>query len=145
MIKREEMIDILKSHQTTFRDGSDGEYYDYSAIDSEDFGDVVTELIEKIKKNELETLLEINKMCEESLEPTLFEKWEEVKAALYRNRQDLKITWEFVDWAEKATGEAQIKGVDNKGNIFEATGIMGGGEIVEVYDIEPQIEETVDG
>lgn len=46
------------------------------------------------------------------------------------------ITWEFVDWAEKATGEAQIKGIDNKGNNFEATGIMGGGEIVEVYDIE---------
>jgi len=46
------------------------------------------------------------------------------------------ITWEFVDWVEKATNEAQIKGADNKGNNFEATGIMGGGEIVEVYDIK---------
>lgn len=46
------------------------------------------------------------------------------------------IKWEFVDWAEKATNEAQIKGMDNKGNIFEATGIMGSGDIVEVYDIE---------
>jgi len=47
-----------------------------------------------------------------------------------------KITWEFIDWAEKATSEAQLQGVDNKGNQFEATGVMGGGEIVKVYDIK---------
>ena len=46
------------------------------------------------------------------------------------------ITWEFVDWAEKATNEAQIKGSDNEGNLFEATGVMGGAEIVYVCDIE---------
>jgi hypothetical protein len=49
------------------------------------------------------------------------------------------ITWEFVDWVEKATNEAQIKGIDNKGNLFKATGIMGSGEIVFVYDIEPTV------
>tara|TARA_R110000787_G_scaffold229259_4_gene336824 strand:+ start:2018 stop:2182 length:165 start_codon:yes stop_codon:yes gene_type:complete len=47
-----------------------------------------------------------------------------------------KVTWEFVGWVEKATNEANIQGLDNNGNEFEATGVMGGGEIVEVYDIK---------
>jgi len=47
-----------------------------------------------------------------------------------------KITWEFVEWVEKETQEAFIKGADDFGNNYEASGIMGGGEIVEVNDIK---------
>ena len=50
------------------------------------------------------------------------------------------ITWEFVEWAEKSTYEAFIKGVDNDGWTYEAIGIMGDGEIQEVKDIELDIE-----
>lgn len=40
--------------------------------------------------NEKDLLAIINKMCEESLSPELFEKWEEVKTQLEINRQKLK-------------------------------------------------------
>ena len=46
-----------------------------------------------------------------------------------------KIHWEFKEWAEKSTGEVSIIGTDDFGIEYEATGIMGSGEIVEVRDI----------
>lgn len=43
------------------------------------------------KRNyEQELIVEMQRMCEESLDPKRFEKWEDVKAALQRNRQALK-------------------------------------------------------
>jgi hypothetical protein len=52
------------------------------------------------------------------------------------NTQDLKIEWEFSEWAEKETYEAFISGVDSKGLKYEAIGIMGAGEIQEVKNIK---------
>lgn len=49
--------------------------------------------------------------------------------------ENIKIEWEFIEWVEKSTGEAQLVGVDDSGNNYEATGVVGVGEIVEVYDI----------
>lgn len=51
------------------------------------------------------------------------------------NQYQPHITWEFKEWGEKATGEACIIGVDDFGIEYEATGIMGGGEIVEVREV----------
>ena len=44
-----------------------------------------------------------------------------------------KVKWEFNEWIEKATGECWLVGYDRDGNKYEATGIMGGGEIVEIH------------
>lgn len=38
------------------------------------------------KQNERATLSKIERMCEESLSPDAFKKWEEVKTQLQRNR-----------------------------------------------------------
>jgi hypothetical protein len=42
--------------------------------------------------------------------------------------------WEFHEWIEKAVGECVLIGYEKDGTKLEATGIMGGGEIVEVKD-----------
>lgn len=46
------------------------------------------------------------------------------------------IHWEFKEWVEKDTQEAWIIGVDDFGVEYEATGIMGFDEIVEVREIK---------
>ncbi len=46
-----------------------------------------------------------------------------------------EIQWEFKEWAEKSVNEAFIIGIDDFGIEYEATGIMGCGEIVEVNNI----------
>ncbi len=46
-----------------------------------------------------------------------------------------KIHWEFGDRAEKTTYEANLVGIDDYGNLYEAQGLMGGGEIQKVYNI----------
>jgi len=51
------------------------------------------------------------------------------------NKFKPKIYWEFKEWAEKATREAFIIGIDDFGVKYEATGIMGDGEIVEINEI----------
>lgn len=43
-------------------------------------------------KNEKEIIALINQMCEESLSPELFEKWEEVKSQLEVNRRNLALS-----------------------------------------------------
>ena len=45
-------------------------------------------MMENINEKDLVAL--INQMCEESLSPELFEKWEDVKSQLEINRQKLK-------------------------------------------------------
>lgn len=41
-------------------------------------------------KSEKELMKIIQKMCEESLSPENFEKWEAIKKALFATRKDLK-------------------------------------------------------
>lgn len=44
----------------------------------------------KKANHEEEVLMEMQAMCEESLDPKRFEKWEDIKASLQKNRQALK-------------------------------------------------------
>ncbi len=85
---------------------------------------------------ELAVLIAVDEMCTESLSPELSEKWEQVRTRLILNRKNLKIDWEFVNWAEKSVHEANIKGADDLGHDYLAIGIMGSGEIQEVKDVE---------
>ncbi len=56
--------------------------------------------------------------------------------------EPLKIEWEFESWAEKAVHEANIKGVDEQGNKYEAIGIIGvDSEIDEVKDIIAHVHD----
>lgn len=51
-------------------------------------------------------------------------------------KTEINITWEFVEWAEKAVQEAFIKGCDDFGNDYEATGLMGDDEIQEIREVK---------
>ena len=86
---------------------------------------------------EREILNQINKMCIESLSPQVFEKWEEVKKGLELSRKDLSpIDWEFIEWTEQKESHALIRGEDQNGVKYEATGLIQLEEIEEIYEIE---------
>ena len=99
----------------------------------------IPDVMGRFKCNDFAAIEKTQSMCEQSLDPETFEQWEKVKYWLIKNRS--VIEWEFKEWAEKATGEAFIIGVDPIGNRYEGTGIMGIGEIVEVKEFE-QIENA---
>ena len=52
-----------------------------------------------------------------------------------------KVKWEFNEWIEKMTSECLLIGYDRDGNKYEATRIMGGGEIVEVHSPQMIFDE----
>lgn len=95
---------------------------------------------------ELDTLKAMEYMTIPSLSPDLSKKWEEVRTQLILNRSNLNIDWQFIEWVEKSTQEASLKGFDDLGNAYEATAIMNHDMTVEkVYNVELMDKAPVTG
>lgn len=77
---------------------------------------VLAKAVDENKEIEKSAVEKIQKMCEESLSPEIFEKWEDVKYWLIKNRKSLNKETTDIPTAEEVFN--RISFLDKNGNYF---------------------------